>query len=150
MNSQIVKVKITDDFKKEAMQILYDTIEKVLYKKKTSLNDNDKIKIKNLTLDQINVNISHRNRTKTMWVFDVENFIPVIVKTPKKKGNINEYIKSNNDNYFHMQSNLNWTFKKENQEFGKTYEEFEEQVLETLLEDFETAAFYGTLSYVNE
>ena len=51
-----------------------------------------------------------------------------------------------------MKNNLSWTYQttNKNSEEKKNKKEFNETVLNLLLEDFETAAFYGTLSYVEE
>jgi len=151
MIKEIIKVKLTTEFKKQAMDKLDETIENVLEKRNAKLTPQEKRKIKNLSLDQVNVNVSQRSKCKTMWVFDTENYIPVPVKVESKLKSIEECLKTNpNANYFKIQSNLTWTFKKSNSKnMGVTKEEFENEVLKILIEDFETAAFYGVLSYVN-
>lgn len=151
MIKETIKVKLTTEFKKQAMDKLDETIENVLDKKNTKLTPQEKRKIKNLSLDQVNVNVSQRSKCKTMWVFDTESYIPVTVKVESKLQSIEECLKTTpNANYFKIQNNLTWTFKKANsKDMGVTKEEFENEVLKILIEDFETAAFYGVLSYVN-
>lgn len=151
MIKETIKVKLTTEFKKQAMDKLDETIENVLDKKNTKLTPQEKRKIKNLSLDQVNVNVSQRSKCKTMWVFDTESYIPVTVKVESKLQSIEECLKTTpNANYFKIQNNLIWTFKKANsKDMGVTKEEFENEVLKILIEDFETAAFYGVLSYVN-
>lgn len=151
MIKEIIKVKLTTEFKKQAMDKLDETIENVLEKRNAKLTPQEKRKIKNLSLDQVNVNVSQRSKYKTMWVFDTENYIPVPVKVESKLKSIKECLKTNpNANYFKIQSNLTWTFKKANsKDMGVTKEEFENEVLKILIEDFETAAFYGVLSYID-
>lgn len=153
MIKETIKVKLTKEFKEQAMNKLDETIESVLSKKNVKLSEQDKRKIKNLSLDQVNINISQRNKSKTMWVFDTENSVPVPVRTENKLKSAEEYLKTNPDaNYYTIQSNLIWLFKTSNGKTkeGLTHEQFEKEVLKMLLEDFETAAFYGTLSCINE
>lgn len=151
MIKETIKVKLTTKFKEQAMDKLDETIENVLDKKNAKLTPQEKRKIKNLSLDQVNVNVSQRSKCKTMWVFDTESYIPVTVKVESKLQSIEECLKTTpNANYFKIQNNLTWTFKKENsKDMGVTKEELENEVLKILIEDFETAAFYGVLSYVN-
>lgn len=153
MIRETVKVKLTKEFKEQAMNKLDETIELVLNKKNVELKEKDKRKIKNLSLDQVNINISQRSRSKTMWVFDTENSIPIPVKIESKLKSVEEHLQNNPDaNYYTMQSDLVWLLKTPNGETeeGLTHEQFEKEVLKILLEDFETAAFYGTLSYIDE
>lgn len=151
MIKEIVKVKLTEEFKKQAMETLDKTICNVLELKNAKLSSQEKTKIKNLSLDQINVNVSQRNKFKIMWVFDTEDYIPVTVYVEDELKSIEECLNKNpNVNYFKIKNNLTWSFKESNsKEMGKTKEEFENRVLQILMEDFETAAFYGTLSYMD-
>lgn len=146
------RVKLPDGFKKQAIKLIDDTIDSVLYKKNATLTNREKIKIKNLSMDQVNVNVSNRNKSKTIWVFDTEDCIPVPVKVDSKLGNFDKFLHENPEaNYYAPETNLTWTFKKSNSDngVGITKKEFEEKVLKTLLEDFETAAFYGALSFID-
>lgn len=153
MIKETVKVKMPDDYKEKAYKILNDTISDVLKRKNVKLSEYDKRKIKNLSLDQININISQRSKSKSMWVFDTENHVPASFKTEKKLKNAEKHSSANPDKkYFLMKNNLSWTYQSTNEkaEESMNKKEFEDLVLQNLLEDFETAAFYGTLSYMEE
>jgi len=152
MKKEIVRIELTEEYKKEAINLINSTIEYVLKKQKCKLNDYEKLKIKNFSLDQINVNISNKSRSKTMWIFDAEENVPVIVCKEKKLKAINVEVQENeNCKFYKINTNLTWDFSKDNHNNGGiTHEEFKKRILELLLEDFETAAFYGTLSYVND
>lgn len=150
MIRETVKIKLTESYKKEAMELIDDTIKLVSNKYGVQLNDKEHKKIKNLSLDQINVNISYRNKCKTLWVFDTEDSIPIIVE---KEASFKDPVKYSLDKgSYRILTNLTWTFNSKNLKDGTgiTHDEFEKEVLKMLLEDFETAAFYGVLSYITE
>lgn len=145
---EVVRVKLTDEYKERAMKLIDDTMDVVASKFNYNLSDKDKVTIKNLSLDQVNVNITSRAKLKTMWVFDTEKYIPVIVEKENGTGGLLSAI---GEGAYLMRPNLSWTFKKSNiKKNGISQKEFEKKVLRLLLEDFETAAFYGTLSFVTE
>jgi len=152
MIRETLKVKLTDEFKKKAMDKIDETINYVSKRHNVELNAKEKLKIKNLSLDQVNINISQRTKSKTIWVFDTEPYVPVTVEVQDELSPIRSFLSKNkNSNFYQMRSNLSWTFNEENaQNEGITHQQFEDKVLEILLEDFETASFYGTLSYVTE
>lgn len=152
MIRETLKVKLTDEFKKKAMDKIDETINYVSKRHNVELNAKEKLKIKNLSLDQVNINISQRTKSKTIWVFDTEPYVPVTVEVQDELSPIRSFLNKNkNSNFYQMRSNLSWTFNEENaQNEGITHQQFEDKVLEILLEDFETASFYGTLSYVTE
>lgn len=150
MTKEIIKIKLTDEYKESAMKLIDDTIDKVADKYDFALTPKEKMKIKNLSLDQINVNISHKAKTKSLWVFDAETSLPVIVERDDDLPSLNSLEKSDCGSY-QMKTNLDWTFSRANDnEEGVCQEEFEQVVLKMFLEDFETASFYGALSYVTE
>ena len=88
-----------------------------------------------------------------MWVFDTETHIPIPVRTENKLKSAEKHSSANpDDRYFKVKNSLSWTYQTTNAKSEESInrKEFEDTVLEKLLEDFETAAFYGTLSYVEE
>lgn len=147
MIREIEKVKLPDEYKKKAISIIDDTIELVANKFNFDLSDKDKMSIRNLSLDQINVNITSRAKMNTMWVFDTDSYLPVVVEKPIEIGQLSEL--DENSGAYVMLPSLLWTFNKSNiNKGGVNRDEFEKQSLIILMEDFETAAFYGTLSYI--
>lgn len=152
MIRETIKIKLTKEYKQEAMDLIDDTIDRVSDKFKFCLSEKDRRKIKNLSLDQVNINISQKNNSKTLWIFDTEEYIPIIVEKEEglpKMGLL--FQNESNVGCYKMKPNLTWTFNKANcKKCGVTHEEFEGEVLKMLLEDFETASFYGTLSYITE
>lgn len=148
MIKEIIEIKLKDEFKDKALNLIDETIDKVAKAYGSSLSDKDKRKIKNLALDQVNVNVSHRANSKTLWVFNVENNLPILVEKDKGLPKMGPLIQENNNATYQMKPNLTWTLSKDNDGFSQ--DEFEEKVLEMLLEDIETAAFYGVLSYVGD
>lgn len=152
MIKETLNVEIPKGYKEKAAKILDDTIEDVLEKQNASLTNNEKRKIKNLSLDQVNINVSQRSKSKSMWVFDTETHIPIPVRTEKKLKSAEKHSTANpNEKYFKIKNNLSWTYQTTNakSEEGMDKKEFEDTILRILLEDFETATFYGTLSYVD-
>lgn len=140
-------IKLTSEFKEKALNLINDTIEETLNKSQVSLEKKEKTKIKNLSLDQINIDVAHRNKLKAMWVFDTEEFIPIMLFVDKRL--TEAYLKDNpDDKVYYMEPNGDWKMIKDDKD-GVDKKEFEETVLQMLLEDFETAAFYGTLSYMS-
>lgn len=153
MIKETITVDMSEDFRKKAMKVLDKTIEDVLVKKNATLTNKEKRKIKNLSLDQVNINMSQRGKSKSMWVFDTELSIPVSVRTEKKLISAHIHsLKNPEMKYFKEQNNLTWTYETSNanSEEGLNRSEFCEVILRSLLEDFETAAFYGVLSYVED
>lgn len=152
MIRETIQIKLSDDYKKKAMKIVNDKIDEVAEKKNYNLTDSEKREIRNLSLDQVSVNVSTRARSKTLWVFNSEKTLPVIVEKETgipKTGVLTN--KSPNGCSYKMKPNLTWTYNRKNTEKGGVnYDKFEEKALEMLLEDFETSAFYGVLSYVTE
>lgn len=144
MASITIEIPLTNDFKKEAIDTIMETINKVNNKENINLSDSEKRKIKNLSLDQINVNVSHKSKLKTMWVFDLEDKYPVLLDIDDEL----DYDKNKDKLYYKIKSNGDWELTENNKDLNK--ETFESIALENLLKDFETAAFYGTLSYSNE
>lgn len=152
MIKEIVKVKLDKEYKDKALSLIDETINKVSELSGVSLEDKDKRKIRNLTLDQVNVNVSHRINSKTIWVFNIEDSLPVIVEREEGLPKMGALMPENEQvGSYKMKPNLTWTFNKKNDsDDGINEEDFKRRVLEMLLEDIETAAFYGTLSYVGD
>lgn len=149
MVRETYKIKLTPDYKARAMRIIDETIDSVAAKQRYELTEQEKRKIKNLSLDQINMNITHKARVKTIWVFDVEDHLPVVVEVEQLKGKLNTDGKDTRS--YKMRPNLSWTYNRKNtNEGGVSQDEFENENLRILMEDFETAAFYGAFSYVTE
>lgn len=134
-----IDIKLTDEYKEEVMNLIDDTIEKVIKREHASLSAADKRKIKNLALDQVNVNVTARSKLKSLWVFDSADCLTMIVEPDRKNK-----VKKGGHIKYTMRPNLTWLYGSE----GITRKEFEERALEMLAEDVETAAFYGTLSYI--
>lgn len=151
MIKELVGVKITDDFKKEIMNVIDDTINKVIVKSGKSIESKEINKVRNLSLDQINVDVTTRANLKTLWVINIENDIPIIVEKDKGFPSLTEINSSGSKNgAYKMKPNLTWTYSKDNLDEGLNIEEFQNKVLSMLLEDAETAAFYGTMSCVDD
>lgn len=154
MMREIIRIKLTPAYKQQALCIIDDTIKDVADKYDVELSETKIRKIRNLSLDQVNINVSQKTRSKTMWVFDVEDVIPIAVD--KHEGSLPLQTvgllgnQSQPTGVYSMRPNLTWTFVKEDLDNGLSREEFKEEVLKMLLEDFETAAFYGALSHVSE
>lgn len=149
MIKETAKVRMSEDFKEEAFNIIDETINKVSKSHRKKLSRKEKNKVRNLTLDQINVNITSKANMKTLWVLNIESSIPVVIEKEKDFMMFGAFIEDPNTkrNYYKMKPNWIWTVKKENcDDGGITKEEFEEKIKTMLLEDIETAAFYGTLS----
>lgn len=151
MIKELVGVKITDEFKEELINVIDDTINKVIAKSGTSVSNRKLNKVRNLSLDQINVDVSTRANLKTLWVINIENDIPIIVEKDKGFPNISE-INSNGSKggAYKMKPNLTWTYSKDNLDDGLNSKQFQDKVLSMLLEDAETAAFYGAMSCVDD
>ena len=145
MINTVIHIPLTPTFKKEAMEIINSTIDKVLTRHNSTLSDKDKKKIKNLSLDQINVNVTHKSKLKTIWVFDTEDNLPVVL-------HIDENISLPDNPEIHaykLRSNGEWEIDLDNEE-SLNKKDFESAVLKYLISDFETASFYGTLSYMDD
>jgi len=153
MTREVLNVKMTGEFKAKVFNEIEKTINYALKKNDVELQEKERKKIKNLTLDQVNVHISQKMKSKSMWVFDAEKYIPVTVEVEKTLAPVKLHAKENSeDKLFRMENNLSWSYsrKNKNHEDSMNYEEFERKVLDILIEDFNTASFYGTLSYVVE
>lgn len=151
MIKELTKVKMTDEFKDEVVNVIDETIEKVVEKSGKSISTKEKTKIRNLSLDQINVDVSTRANLKTLWVINVENDIPIIVEKEKGIPQLNEIISnSENGGAYKMKPNLTWTYSKKNLDDGMNLNDFKKKVLSMILEDAETAAFYGTMSCMDD
>lgn len=145
---EIEEIKIPSEFKTKALKLIDDTIEVVTNKFGADLSEQEKTTIRNLSLDQINVNVGVRANLKYMWVFDTEETLPVIVEKEHPEDGL--FSEKEDEKAYSMKPNLSWTYNKSNVEKeGLSKQEFHEKALRVLLEDFETAAFYGALSYVS-
>lgn len=151
MIKELTGVKMTEEFKGEVMDVIDETIERVATKSGKTISNRERNKIRNLSLDQINVDVSTRANLKTLWVINIENNIPIIVEKEKGIPQLDE-INSNSakSGAYKIKPNLTWTYSKDNLDVGVNLEEFEKRVLSMLLEDAETAAFYGTMSLVDD
>ena len=145
-----IQIKLTPAYKQQAVDIINKTIKHVAKKFNCDLNEQDIRKIRNLSLDQIN--ISQKTKSKTLWIFDAEDVLPIVIDRKDSKANLGLIGQLENESVgaYTMNPNLTWTFSKNITENSLNQEEFEKEVLKMLLEDFETAAFYGALSYITE
>lgn len=152
MIKEIVKVKLTEEYKENALSLIEDTIDRVLMVHKVVLDNKERRAIKNLSLDQLNINVTNRINSKTLWVFNIEDCLPVIVEREKSLPKMGSLLQDKKEKgSYKMKPNLTWTLnRKNNNDEGLNREEFEETVLNMLLEDLETAAFYGALSHVGD
>lgn len=152
MIKENVEVKLGEDYKNKALLLIDETIDKVIELSGANLEDKDKKKIRNLTLDQVNVNVSHKANCKTLWVFNIENSLPILVEEEKGIPKMGALVPDSEQvGSYKMKPNLTWTLNRNNDsEDGVDKVGFENLVLQMLLEDIETAAFYGTLSYVGD
>lgn len=142
-------VKMSDEFKKDVMEEMNRSIDKVLSRNNADITNEERKFIINRALDQLNIHISDKAKMKTLWVFDAEPDIPVRVDVLDKgmgRGLIGDTV---DDRKYKMRHNLSWTLSKDNDD-GVSSKEFEEIVRTMLKEDAETAAFYGALSFVTE
>lgn len=150
MIRELVQVKMSKEYKDEIVDLVNKTIDTVAKKHNYELTSCEKNKVKNLCFDQVNIHISERSRAKTFWTFDTERSIPIVIEKEESQPKLDSDSKRKTGSY-KMKPNLTWTYsKKNNNEGGVEKEIFEERVREMLLEDFETAAFYGALSYTTE
>lgn len=146
-----IGIDIKEDFKQKVFELIDETIENVLLAENATLTAAEKRKIKNLSLDQLNVNITSKINSKTIWVFSAESTLPVTIERESGIPNGTSLIKKDESPvFFKMRPNGSWIMTKEKDEKCFTKEEFEEQVLKMILEDVETAAFYGTSSYIRK
>ena len=143
MSTKTIYIPLTEEFKKEAVDIVNETIEKTAKEKNVVLDLSQKRKIRNLSLDQINVNVTHKNSLTNLWVFSDASYFPVIITTNKK-----DIPEDSNKNVYRLKSNGTWEIADHKLSMNK--KRFEASVLRYLIKDFETAAFYGTLSYWGE
>ena len=152
MIKEVVKVKLPDDLKNKAVNLIDETINKVMDTHGESISNKELSKIRNLTLDQINVNVTSRASLKSLWVLNIEQSIPVIVEKEIGMPELNELpSKDENKGLYKMKPNLTWTFNKDNlEDDGVSRRIFENTIIEMLFEDIETAAFYGALSCVGD
>lgn len=144
MTNMTIYIPLTSEFKKKAMDTINDTIEMVLERHRTILSDQIKKKIRNFSLDQINVNVTHKNKLKNIWVFDTEDTIPVLLLLGKFS-----QLPSDDELAYKLKSNGEWEVDLDSKE-SLNKEEFEATVLKHLIDDFGTASFYGTLSYMDD
>lgn len=151
MIKELVKVEIDDDYKNEAISLIENTIEEVLSNHNQSLSQNEKNKIKNLALDQVNVSVTSKANLRSLWVINTEDSIPLIIEKEPGAPTFGELLGiAAIPGKYMMRSNYTWTYNRENMENGIEKDAFENKVREMLLEDIETAAFYGALSYVGD
>lgn len=145
---ELVYVRLTEEYKQEVFELVENTIDKVLSRYSVELNDFDRRTLRHLCYDQVNIHISRRVNTKTMWTFDAEKAIPILVERESSQPAFGEVLgDKRRTGSFKMKPNLTWTYNsKNNSNYGKNRTQFEAKVLDMLKEDFETAAFYGTLS----
>lgn len=150
MTRETVEIKIDENFKKEVLSLIDNTIDKVMSSSSIKLSKPEKTKLRNLTLDQLNVNVTNKMNFKTLWIFNTENTIPVLVEKESLHPDMGTIVKKKKTSGFYsIKPNLSWVFTKKNEDgFGMTRSEFEKKATEMFLEDIETAAFYGSLSYV--
>ena len=150
MIRELIHVKLDKEYKDEVFQLVEDTIDKVAKEHRVKLTEKEKRQIKNLSFDQVNIHVSGKARAKTFWVFDTEECLPLIIEKERAKAPFDGNT-SKKDGSFKMKPNLTWTFNEENNKNGGITEaKFNEKVLKMLKEDFETASFYGALSFVTE
>ena len=152
MVRKTIHIELSDEYKARAMELMSSTIDNVAKKYNFELTNKEKKKIINLSLDQVNLNTTSKAREKTMWVFDAECSLPVVVEFENKYKDLNPKTGGVTQGLsFKMKPNLSWAYNKNNSnEGGLLYEKFVEENLKLLMEDFETAAFYGAFSYVSE
>lgn len=138
---------MSEDYKQKAMTKVEEVAKKVAKTKNKPIDEKTVLRLRNLTLDQINVVISSKVKSKVLWVFDSEDFLPTSVQgtenNPMQMGLFSGTTLEKD--YYRLKSNSTWEKTKDSSDLSK--QEFEEKVLDMLLEDFETAAFYGALSY---
>lgn len=144
MTNMTIYITLTSEFKKKAMDAINDTIEMVLERHRATLSDQVKKKIRNLSLDQINVNVTHKNKLKNIWVFDTEDTIPVLLLL-----DTSGQLPNDDALAYKLKSNGEWEIDLDSNE-SLNKEEFEAMVLKHLIDDFGTASFYGTLSYMDD
>lgn len=152
MIKEIIEFNLSEEYKEKALLIIDETIDKVSDVHGVELDAKSKRMIKNLALDQVNVNISHRANSKTLWVFNIESNLSVLLEREETLPKLGALVPdAEAEGSYKMRPNLTWTFSKANDsDGGVSKESFRQQSLNMLLEDMETAAFYGTLSYVGD
>ena len=148
MTKEMIEIKINDEFKSQANELIDKTIEKVFDSKGKSLNNELKKRIRNLVIDQLNVNVTSKLSSKTLWVFTTENSIPVIVESEGQKHKMGGIIQEKRHaKYYSLKNNLWSSSNKKKDETFVSKCEFERKSLKLFLEDVETASFYAAMSY---
>lgn len=152
MIRETVHIELKKEYKEMVFELVDSTINKVAETHNEKITEANKRTIKNLCFDQVNIHVSSRAKSKTIWIFDTEECIPIIVERETTQPELNAKTgKKKGTGSFVMKPNLTWTYNScNNKKGGMSKKKFEERVLEMLAEDFETAAFYGTLSYITE
>ena len=148
MTKEMIEIKINDEFKTQANQLIEKTIEKVFNSNGKILDNDLKKRIRNLVIDQLNVNVTSKLSSKTLWVFTTENSIPVIVEAESQRYKMGGIIQEKNPaKYYSLKNNLWSSSNKRKDETFVSKIEFEKKALKLFLEDVETASFYAAMSY---
>lgn len=148
MTKEMIEIKINDEFKTQANQLIEKTIEKVFNSNGKILGNDLKKRIRNLVIDQLNVNVTSKLSSKTLWVFTTENSIPVIVEAENQRYKMGRIIQEKNPaKYYSLKNNLWSSSNKRKDETFVSKVEFEKKALKLFLEDVETASFYAAMSY---
>lgn len=153
MIKEIARIKIDEEYKEKVFNVIDSTIRKVVSSYEREITDQEINKIKNLSLDQINVNVASRANMKTLWGINIESNIPILIERAKSLENLGGLFAANSDDkrYYKMKNNFTWSMSEANEEdSGLTKKEFHEAVLSMLIEDAETASFYGALSLMDD
>lgn len=151
MIKETIQIPLTEEFKEKAQALIDSTLEKVFNSSSNKISSADKKKVKNLALDQVNVSVTNKINSKTLWVFNIEKNLPVIVERDPSVPRMGAIVKGTKQvGFYTMKPNLSWTLTKTDNGASFTEEEFKEKVLSMFLEDIETAAFYGALSFVGD
>lgn len=151
MIKEIVQIPLTDEFKEKAEALIDTTLEKVFNLSSNKISTTEKKKVKSLALDQVNVNVTNKINSKTLWVFNIEKNLPVIVERDPSVPRMGAIVEGSKQvGFYTMKPNLSWTLNKTDNGSSYNEEEFKEKVLSMFLEDIETAAFYGALSLVGD
>lgn len=151
MIKETVQIPLTEEFKEKVESLIDSTLEKVFNSSSNKVSSTDKKKVKSLALDQVNVSVTNKINSKTLWVFNIEKNLSVIVERDPNIPRMGAIVKgAKQPGFYIMKPNLSWTLAKNDTGSGFTEEEFKKKVLCMLLEDIETAAFYGALSFIGD
>lgn len=143
-------VKITDEFKEEALQLIEDEVTRVFLQEVGRRPTKRQIDIlTSLSLSQFNTHVSFLANMRTQWSLIDSNSIPVIMSVPEEKGKNSLFsVQTESKKLTFVRNNAGEWIATPGE--GVTKAEVDTISKEMALEDLLTSVFFSTLSYVDE